>query len=461
MIRKLTFILIISLVYLSSAFSQNVYDLKGKCIIIPQKKEYNTSEKPYTTGVYTEQVLGKFKFKEEFIYQTNILGERIEVLDVLNINKGKKKEAILIHAKHNGNGIVLYFPKQYKESDSELFTARFYTTTERSIWSEKTTACLDSIFVYHYDAVQLDSINSKYLNKNIYYVGKQQYLVKATNSFNRQKIKHQTPYIFRGISFEKDERYCNCGGWECKGYIKIPCILLGLGDKEYHLPIMMDSTHFRNTINYESNDITFKDFTEYFEIEEEFINNSKKQYNIQIIRHLKKRYEGKEIYLKANNYYIDKGYYLFKEIKPSWSNDDGIYYKYFAFLENPFNNRIYKYPITNDLDNDIVFAEEQRKIEEEEARKQAEEEAKYQAMLEKEEQEYKASLIKKFGRKNALLILDNIVQIGFTKQMCIESWGQPYDINRTITSGGTHEQWVYGIGRYLYFEGNILTAIQD
>ena len=52
-------------------------------------------------------------------------------------------------------------------------------------------------------------------------------------------------------------------------------------------------------------------------------------------------------------------------------------------------------------------------------------------------------------------------QIGFTKEMCVEAWGEPYDINRTVTKNGVHEQWVYDIGRYLYFDGNILTAIQD
>ena len=45
--------------------------------------------------------------------------------------------------------------------------------------------------------------------------------------------------------------------------------------------------------------------------------------------------------------------------------------------------------------------------------------------------------------------------------MCVEAWGEPYDINRTVTRNIIHEQWVYDIGRYLYFEGNILTAIQD
>ena len=59
------------------------------------------------------------------------------------------------------------------------------------------------------------------------------------------------------------------------------------------------------------------------------------------------------------------------------------------------------------------------------------------------------------------MILEGQVQIGFTKEMCIEAWGKPYDINRIITINGIFEQWVYGVGTYLYFDNNILTAIQD
>lgn len=69
-------------------------------------------------------------------------------------------------------------------------------------------------------------------------------------------------------------------------------------------------------------------------------------------------------------------------------------------------------------------------------------------------------LTKKFGASNAKLILDGYVRIGMTKEMCRESWGNPDDINRTVGSWGTHEQWVYG-NSYLYFEENKLTSIQN
>ena len=68
---------------------------------------------------------------------------------------------------------------------------------------------------------------------------------------------------------------------------------------------------------------------------------------------------------------------------------------------------------------------------------------------------------KKNVLKNANLILNGEVRIGFTKAMCKEAWGEPSYINNTISSYGTWEQWVYGLGSYLYFNGNKLVVIQN
>ena len=76
-------------------------------------------------------------------------------------------------------------------------------------------------------------------------------------------------------------------------------------------------------------------------------------------------------------------------------------------------------------------------------------------------QKRKAALIKKYGHTNGTLISEGKVRIGMTKEMCRESWGEPEDINKTTGSYGTHEQWVYGYGSYLYFENGKLTTIQN
>lgn len=53
-------------------------------------------------------------------------------------------------------------------------------------------------------------------------------------------------------------------------------------------------------------------------------------------------------------------------------------------------------------------------------------------------------------------------EIGMTKDQVLKStWGQPKDINKTITAYGTSEQWVYSISKYIYFEDGIVTAIQN
>jgi len=68
---------------------------------------------------------------------------------------------------------------------------------------------------------------------------------------------------------------------------------------------------------------------------------------------------------------------------------------------------------------------------------------------------------KKFSPEVAKRILAHRVWIGMTSEMAKYSWGYPKDINSTTTAYGTSQQWVYGSGRYLYFENGILTTIQN
>lgn len=68
--------------------------------------------------------------------------------------------------------------------------------------------------------------------------------------------------------------------------------------------------------------------------------------------------------------------------------------------------------------------------------------------------------IKKGGTKTETIKKEP--QIGMTKSdVLASSWGKPKDINKTTTKYSAHEQWVYGGNRYLYFDDNELTAIQN
>lgn len=107
------------------------------------------------------------------------------------------------------------------------------------------------------------------------------------------------------------------------------------------------------------------------------------------------------------------------------------------------------------------YLETERK-KKEEAQRIAKVKEEERRQKEKEAQEERFNNLKeKYGISIATMIVNRQVKIGMTKAMCRESWGNPYDINRTETVYGTREQWVYGGSRYLYFEGDILTTIQD
>jgi hypothetical protein len=79
----------------------------------------------------------------------------------------------------------------------------------------------------------------------------------------------------------------------------------------------------------------------------------------------------------------------------------------------------------------------------------------YDVFTEKESDRYKA----KFGIEIWNCILQGKARIGMTKEMCRLCWGDPKDINETITAGRKREQWVYSSG-YLYFDNGKLTTIQ-
>lgn len=92
--------------------------------------------------------------------------------------------------------------------------------------------------------------------------------------------------------------------------------------------------------------------------------------------------------------------------------------------------------------------------------KLAQEEAKKLACIKR--QQRTKELYKKYGKATADLILKGQVCIGMTKAMVLESWGHPSGgINKTTGAWGIHEQWVYGMGQYLYFENGKLTTIQN
>lgn len=80
---------------------------------------------------------------------------------------------------------------------------------------------------------------------------------------------------------------------------------------------------------------------------------------------------------------------------------------------------------------------------------------------EKKKIQRREEIINKYGVENGEAILNHKVKIGWTKSMCFASWGKPWTIYRTTIATGVHEQCVYSLKKYLYFDNGVLTAIQD
>lgn len=478
MIRNICLSVLFSL-FFSDIFSQNIFELKGQRIIIPPLKTSDLTSADYDfetnyiykgknnidyfSCIYNKDALDKSKFKSKHLYSENIFGDTLDVIDVQRIKKLGIDKAILLVMKHKNNTIALHLPKKWKNRENHpnlcgLFYKSVYTYDFNTYYTYLTDE--NNIVLNHYNVYSLDSINNKYRDKYVYITSYRKYHNGYEYDYNGT-LKRQVKYKYNGMVFSDNEKFSNRYyyehfgnyNWYNEDNFKIMCVILESPNKELvYIPIKSAKSTYKK-----------ESILDYFETEEEFIANSKKQYDIQTIDYLNKKYVGKEVYVKHHNYDsgIGSGYYILKNIElcPS-NNEEDIYFKYYALLEDS-DKRTYNFLITSDFEEKIIYAEEQRKIEEENARKRAQEEAEYRAKIEREEREYKANLIKKYGKDNALLILDGQVKIGFTKEMCIESWGRPYDINRTVTAYGTHEQWVYGLWCYLYFEDGILTAIQN
>lgn len=69
------------------------------------------------------------------------------------------------------------------------------------------------------------------------------------------------------------------------------------------------------------------------------------------------------------------------------------------------------------------------------------------------------SKFSKYGAKIVSKIIENKIWIGMTSEMAVASWGSPDQINKSVSTYGTKEQWVYS-GDYLYFELGLLKSYQ-
>ena len=67
----------------------------------------------------------------------------------------------------------------------------------------------------------------------------------------------------------------------------------------------------------------------------------------------------------------------------------------------------------------------------------------------------------KWDKATAEIIKQRKIKLGMSEQQLLLSWGKPERINKTVGSSGVHEQWVYGLGQYVYMQNGKLTSFQS
>ena len=408
MVRKIHLLFVILFFMTFNSNSQNIFDLKGKNIILTTDKisyDYDYSRSRYSChndfgNIYNVKSLKKNKFNKKNLYNGNIVGQTLSVEDVYYINKDKAhKKAILILLNTHPDTLVLHLPLYLED-------AGYYGETVDP----------KEIKICYYDCDTINQFKEQMKNKSFYFNGGNNLVTIDSIYFDNNLlcicyeenrwITHITPnYTFR-------YKY----------------------SRENYYPL--------------------NEFISSIIFEDDLIAKCKQQHDTLYIEKIKDKFLNKEIHFSNDR---ASGFYEFSNVEIKNIGEREPLYDYIITLKNE-KSEIYL-PVEKGMHITLAdeYREEQRIKEEQRKKKEAE----YKAKIEKEKREYEASLINKYGKEKALLILDGKVRLGFTKEMCLESWGKPYAINRTVTSYGTDEQWVYGLWCYLYFEDGILTAIQD
>lgn len=450
-------------------FAFSPQDLKGKTIILPSLLDCTE----YISSFYDISVLEKGKFEDKFlITDTQFLNDTVFVKDVLHLNPDKpKKESIDIILSYNNRDFVFHFPFRYS---SDIFRYHRYHLSRESRLNHNTyTISPEDIEIMFYDYDEYSKLRETFSSQKLYATEK-------TNGFDRFE-----PYKFVSLNFSSDTSH--------KLSKTLMSFLLATFEssdgKIIEMPIKVGrSYHYfqngRNSGRVLINDGVNFDLQEcisFFAYENDLISKAAKNANHILIDSIKNKFNGQEVYVavydakQVSNFEIPllngnsfKWSYspewekvTASEVKPLIVSD---YYKgiikanYYLILERddkPFcgllvDDKIFRY---------IEIATEREKRLEAERIESERRAAERHREIEQEEKNYIASLVRKYGKANADLILNEEIRLGFTYKMVEEAWGSPNDITTVTNYGGTIECWIYGFGIYVYFKGGKVVQI--
>lgn len=81
--------------------------------------------------------------------------------------------------------------------------------------------------------------------------------------------------------------------------------------------------------------------------------------------------------------------------------------------------------------------------------------------FEDREKKREIDCLKKYSEETCKKLMRRDYWIGMTEEQAIISRGRPEEINRSVGSWGTHEQWIYPYGLYFYFRNGRLSSYQN
>ncbi len=474
----------------------------------------------YAQGILTEKAKFRLnKNKDNLTPFSEIEGHTFFVTDTLNytMSKNSKDARYLVFLNREDNmQIILSIPIYKDKKISELTSSMSYNIYTRSIqnmhtgtvrtitsWYNSTLAnniCIPFINISKLDSIKHESVDVTYFrNDDIrkQYINKRhtdentvenkyiEYVSYATNLLGKELKKETTK--FNHVVLVKDVVFCDVKGLAFKQL----AMKVSINGDTYFIPyesfISTGSYDFNYLYSFNTNYI--KESSVY----EKLIWNISEPY-----RSLKK---GDNVYYGLNGHFIERlnmeelqdGYYAFERfyVRP------GIYgYDMMAAFRDKtdklynvdagtkwYKSNSYSAPSTfvsafyiqSEADS-ILEANRKKALEDSLLQVQQEKEnAEFMTMVTKKygsqytsyyndlgkySKEKFRTATKKWGAKIAKDICEGVVRLGWDRDKCRMSWGDPLDINTSIGSWGRHEQWCYR-SSYLYFENDKLTSIQN
>lgn len=467
--KKILFIILALFHTICALCQTNVLELKGKHIIIPPNIKIQQG------SFYTPEVLKKMKFEDKYAYNNIIFGDTLFVTNSQHLNVGdKKNEIYLLELTHNQTPIVFYIPMYIDSEDNRVYT-NFFTKGKREpgFSSVKIAIPSSSVIIPYYDVDLMDSISKHWSNKLLYPNGHQGIYTIERGNFKFNWLKETEPYIFYGFEFAEDR--------ESRGYnfeTLFAVFTNRFGAKHYYKIIPCHTYIKDRQVHTDNNSHTLAELSNQFITDEELVNYCIRNSNQALIDNIINNYVGKEFYIDPS--LVNKiqgerafninnpnsgttnwgdGYFTLDKVEILPSRCNKPYYNYFAIVSNSENN--FAIPIIDDFFDLIVDAESHRaEIEAINSRLESERREE-EIRIQRETQQYKSDLIKRYGSTNANLILDGRIRLGFSKAMVKEAWGNPYDTMTVSNYYGSVECWIYGMGTYVYFQGNKVVQIID